>query len=229
MLLSASGRSICIDSGPGTLRALLSHGVTYMDIDVICYTHLHCDHISELGPILFAMRNMSRPRRKDCLIIGPPGLSAHYQRLLDLYDGTLDPAGYNVLIKEMREGEMRRPEATIRTIPMEHTASSIGYRFEAGGRSFSFSGDTGYCPAAVELGRGCGLLALECSFPDGMEVEGHLTPRLAGRIAAAAVCRRLLLTHFYPACDGVDVVGQCRAEFSGEIIQAADGMKLRID
>jgi ribonuclease BN (tRNA processing enzyme) len=217
-----------LDSGPGTLRALLAHGVTYLDIGTICYTHLHCDHVADLAPILFAMRNMFAPRKRDLMLIGPPGFRSHYDRLLDLYDGTIDPVGYHVTLEEASAHTLAHPAAAITAIPMRHTEHSVGYRIEVGGKTFAFSGDTAYCPGAVELGRGCDLLALECSFPDGMDIEGHLSPGVAGLIASQAGCVRLLLTHLYPACEGADILGQCGAAYRGEIILAADGMRLEV-
>lgn len=228
ILVMAAGRRILVDSGSGTLRALRMQGVTYLDIDVICYSHFHCDHISELAPILFAMRNMTVPRQKALTLIGPPGFESYYHSLVSLYAPTLDPAGYRVQIEEIGEGVLTRPEATYRVLPVSHSASSIGYRLESGGRSFAYSGDTAYCDNLVTLGRDADLLVLECSFPDEREAEGHLTPRLAGAIARRAGCGRLLLTHFYPLCDGFDILGQCRKVYPGEIIIASDGMRLDI-
>ena len=72
------------------------------------------------------------------------------------------------------------------------------------------------------------MLILECSFPDEMKVEGHLTPSLAGRIARKAHCRRLILTHLYPLCDEYDILRQCRKEFAGEVIVAHDLLRVKI-
>jgi ribonuclease BN (tRNA processing enzyme) len=88
------------------------------------------------------------------------------------------------------------------------------------------SGDTDYCQSIVDLAREADLLVLECSFPEGRKVEGHLTPSLAGRIASESHCRRLLLTHLYPVCDSADVVGPCRDIFKGDIILAEDLMRV---
>jgi ribonuclease BN (tRNA processing enzyme) len=38
--------------------------------------------------------------------------------------------------------------------------------------------------------------------------------------------RRLVLSHFYPPCDEVDVAARAAAEFQGEIIKAEDGMRI---
>jgi len=54
LLLISDGTYVLIDSGPGTLRRMLEAGVTYQDIDLLLYTHIHPDHVSELVPLLFA-------------------------------------------------------------------------------------------------------------------------------------------------------------------------------
>ena len=106
---------------------------------------------------------------------------------------------------------------------MAHSPESIAYRIEfEDGTSVVVSGDTDDNPKLVELASKSDLLVLECSFPDGKKVEGHLTPSLAGKIATESCCRRLLLTHLYPVCDPFDIKEQCRRTFQGEIILAAD-------
>ena len=64
---------------------------------------------------------------------------------------------------------------------------------------------------------------------DGMKVEGHLTPSLAGKLAREANCRKLVLTHFYPPCNGVDIIARAKAEYPGEIVQAEDFMTIEIE
>lgn len=112
---------------------------------------------------------------------------------------------------------------------MAHIPESVGYRIEfTDGKTIAVSGDTDYCETVVNLASGVDLLVLECSFPDSKKVEGHLTPSLAGRIGSESRCKKLLLTHFYPACDQFDILNQCRATFDGEIILAEDLMRIRI-
>jgi ribonuclease BN (tRNA processing enzyme) len=68
------------------------------------------------------------------------------------------------------------------------------------------------------------LLICESALPDAMRVEGHLTPSLAGRIATEARVKRLLLTHFYPECDTIDVEAECRKTYNGPLLLASDLM-----
>jgi len=110
-------------------------------------------------------------------------------------------------------------------LPMAHIETSIGYRITgADGATVAYSGDTDFCENAVGLARDADLLICEAAFPDAMKVKGHLTPSLAGRIAVEAGVKRLLLTHFYPECESIDVEAQCRRTYDGPLILASDLM-----
>jgi ribonuclease BN (tRNA processing enzyme) len=106
---------------------------------------------------------------------------------------------------------------------------SRGYRFEfANGKSLVVSGDTDYCDGMIDLGREADLMILECSMPDDMKVQGHMTPSECGKLAQKANCRKLCLTHFYPVCDQKDVRKKCLAEYGGELFLAEDLMEFNI-
>ncbi|MFP3871190.1 MAG: MBL fold metallo-hydrolase, partial [Syntrophobacteria bacterium] len=109
------------------------------------------------------------------------------------------------------------------TLAMAHTAASLGYRLEIeGDLVLAYSGDTDYCANVIALARDADLFFCECSFPDHLKTEGHLSPRWAGRVAREAGCKRMVLVHLYPACDETDVVAACRREYSGEVEVAED-------
>ena len=97
---------------------------------------------------------------------------------------------------------------------------------ESGGRALVYSGDTDWSDTLIELARGADLFILEASNP--FKVPGHLTPWEAGHLAAQAGVPRLVLTHIYPPGDEVDLVAETRRNFSGEIIQAEDGLRVQV-
>ena len=68
----------------------------------------------------------------------------------------------------------------------------------------------------------------ECACPNERKAEGHLPPREAGEIASLARVKRLVLTHFYPECEGADILGQGRETYAGEIILAEDLLRVRV-
>jgi ribonuclease Z len=94
------------------------------------------------------------------------------------------------------------------------------------GQSFAFVMDTAWCAAALDLAAGVDLLVCESTFLSSEEhlaaKWGHLTARQAGRLAAEAGARQLVLCHFsrrYP--DVQAFADEAGAEF-GDVIIAED-------
>jgi ribonuclease BN (tRNA processing enzyme) len=112
---------------------------------------------------------------------------------------------------------------------MTHSPQSVGFRLSAAdGRSLVYSGDTDVTPALVRLAARADLLICECAQPDQEKVPGHLTPGEAGRIASQAGVKHLVLTHFYPACESVDLAAQCRRTYRGPLTLAHDLLSFEI-
>jgi ribonuclease BN (tRNA processing enzyme) len=229
-LLIFSHDSIAIiDSGSGTLRRMLEAGVSYRDIDLLLYTHTHPDHVSDLVPILFASKYADSPRQKSLICIGGPGFKHYFDLLKKIYGSWIDTDSYNLTIEEVSEKPLLCRDLQISSKRMAHLPESIGYRIDfKNGKSITISGDTGYCRNIIELANETDLLVLECSFPNEKEVEGHLIPSLAGRIALESHCKKLMLTHLYPICDQFDIQKECEQVFKGEIIIAEDLMRINI-
>jgi ribonuclease BN (tRNA processing enzyme) len=228
-LVKAENQSILLDGGSGTLVRMLLTGVTYKDVDAVLYTHIHPDHVAELVPLIFASKYPGAPREKDLIIMGGRGFRAYFERLRSTYGSRIKPDTFRLHIIEVADDEVTIGRLLVTALPLDHALESVGYRVAAShGETLVYSGDTDYCPNIVELARGAGLLLLECSFPEGMKVKGHLTPALAGRIAHEAECKRLCLTHFYPPCERSDIRGDCQKVFPGEVLLAEDMMSIAI-
>ena len=222
-LLEENGKRLLIDFGYGNVHQLLRLGITYHDIDRIFFTHNHPDHMCDLIPFLFATKYRLHPRTRDLPIVAGPGFGDYFDRMMQAFNDWLTPETYQVEIVELDEETRTFDGLTVTSGKVKHIEMSRGFRFTDGqGKSVVFSGDTDYCPGIVELGRDADLLVLECSTPDDMKVEKHLTPQLCGQIAREAGCRTLLLSHFYPPCDVPSVREVCQRQFTGNIILADD-------
>ena len=117
----------------------------------------------------------------------------------------------------------------VKTAPSNHTPNSLAYRLESReGKRVVISGDTGFCKDIIHLAKGADLLILEAAFPDGHEMEGHLTPSLAGRMARLAGVKRLVLTHFYPVCLKSDIAAQCRRAYHGDLTLGEDLLSIHL-
>lgn len=228
-LLKEGDQSILLDSGSGTLVRMLRAGVTYKDVDAVLYTHIHPDHVADLVSLIFACKYQEDPRAQNLLIIGGRGFRDYFEGLRWVHGSWMEAETFRIHIREVAADEVSIGDLRITTLPLDHAPHSVGYRItSAGGQTVVYSGDTDYCPNVVELAREADLLLVECSFPDGQKVAGHLTPFLAGRIAHEAGCTRLCLTHLYPPCDQSDIVKECHNVFRGEVILAEDMMTITI-
>lgn len=72
LMTRLNGSSLLIDCGEGTQIAIKEKGWSFHDIDTICFTHYHGDHISGLPGLLLSMGNADRT--KPVTMIGPKGL-----------------------------------------------------------------------------------------------------------------------------------------------------------
>jgi len=230
LAVKAGGRLLVLDLGSGSLRALLGLGLNFSAIDLLALTHLHPDHVGDLIPFLFATRySLGYTRRQPFRLLAARGFARFHQRLNEAFAGWVEPPpGLMDLVELDPDGpdELRQEGLVIKSAPTNHADGSLAYRVEAEGRSLVYSGDTDESDSLVDLARGADLLVLEAANP--FKVPGHLTPAEAGRLAARAGVPRLLLTHFYPPCDEVDVVALAAQEFPGEIRRAEDGLTLTV-
>ncbi len=72
LIVRASGSTVLFDCGEGTQLALRASGWGLSDVDFICISHFHADHISGLVGILLMLANASR--REGITIFGPAAL-----------------------------------------------------------------------------------------------------------------------------------------------------------
>lgn len=103
------------------------------------------------------------------------------------------------------------------------------------GQVMAFVMDTAECEEAVELARGADMLVIESTYLDAEEhlarSYGHLTARQAGRVAARAGARTLVLTHIserYEEGDDARFLAQAAAEFDGPVTLAQDLQRLPV-
>ncbi len=229
MYVQVAGEHLLLDAGPGTLQRLAAAGAPWRRLNRIFLTHFHIDHCLDLVSILFALRIPDVRRQAPLFVYGPPGLKQLYGRLNAAFHGGISPRGFRLVLREVADTVIRLPGYQARSYRMRHGATkAVGYRLTAAGTSLAYSGDTDVCANVIELGRDADTLILECSMPDRRKVEGHLTPSECGRIAAAAGCRRLVLTHFSPVFRAGEIERAVRRAWRGPLLLARDFRAIRV-
>jgi len=233
VLMQTAGSRLLFDSGPGTMRRLLESQTTIFDISHIFYSHFHPDHTGEFVPFIFATKYPDGSRRKTPLTVGGGrGFLNFYEGLKTVYGRWIElaPALLNVIEFDNKEYDYRQFEDfTVETAPVAHNEESIAFSVtSSGGYSAVYTGDTDYNEAIIDLAKETDLLICECALPDQLRVPGHLTPSLAGDLAARANVGKLVLTHFYPECEKEDIITQCRKTYAGPLVLAKDLMEIKI-
>jgi ribonuclease BN (tRNA processing enzyme) len=229
--MEIGGEKLLFDAGAGTLRRLQECGVSIFDISCIFFSHFHPDHTAELVPFLFASKYSEQgPRKSPLTLIAGNGFSVFSQALKQAYGNWIELDADILSVIEMNTQAPDRRDFNLFSIitrPAAHNPESISCRIESpSGYSVVYSGDTDYTENLITLAKDAQVLICECSHPDAEKVHGHLTPSLAGGIAACARVQKLVLTHFYPRCDGFDIEKECRKTYTGKLVLAEDLLRL---
>jgi len=222
-LVEADGFRLLLDMGNGALGELQRHIGLY-DLDAIFLSHLHADHCSDMC-VYFVVRYYRHGGRCAPLPVhGPEGTE---QRLIAAHgDVPSEHAMGEVFdFHTLKPGWFGIGPFSVRVEKVCHPVDSFAIRIEHGGRSLTYSGDTGACEALDELAEGADLFLCEASFLHGKEdiPDLHLNGREAGEIAARAKVGRLVLTHIPPWTDADRNLADARAVFKGPAEVAAAG------
>lgn len=257
-LLEFGGRSIVVDCGLGVTRGLTDAGMNLKALDLVFITHLHSDHLLELGPLLHTAwtAGLSRP----VTVYGPAGTGdcwRHFVRSLgfDIDTRIADEGRPDlrelVRIVEFVEGEvMEEGGITVSALRVRHppVADCFALRFEHDGQSVVFSADSAYFPPLARFAANANILVHEAMLAEGIErlvertgngarlrqhlVASHSFADEAGRIASEAGVGRLVLNHLIPADDvliaDADWIAATRKSWNGALTIARDGLVLEL-
>jgi ribonuclease BN (tRNA processing enzyme) len=230
-LVTTGESRILLDLGDGTIHRLLEAGHRVTDITHILITHFHPDHTGSLASFLFSNKYPDESfRRRPLTLLGGPGFSDFVRRLALVYGPWIQLPPEKIRLEEVNPGAAEGidfGDFHLSWAPMNHNPESLAYRIrDASGKSIVYSGDTDQCESLKHLAKGADLLICESALPDALKAPGHLTPSLAGDVAAGARVGKLVLTHFYPECDYEDIGGECRRTYNGPLVLAKDLMEI---
>ena len=233
VLIKIMNDALLLDSGVGTMRRLLEANTEIFDISFVFYSHFHPDHTAELVPFLFSNKYPDGTRRQiPITFVAGKGFCTFYDKLKAAYGHWIElgPGLVNIVELDNTNYDIRRfDHFKVESIPVVHNEESVAFKITSrGGKSVVYSGDTDYSDNLVSIAQNTDLLICESAFPDSLKEKGHLTPSLAGKIASSAQAKQLVLTHFYPECDDVDIEKECRKTYSGPLIMAEDLIKIEL-
>lgn len=230
--IASEATDILVDCGAGAVQGLARSGLPWGGLRHLLVSHFHTDHVGEIPSLLFALRHALQPPRSEALDIwGPKGTRRLFDRLSRALGSWLVEPGFPVRFHEVDpEQPVRIGDLWVSAAGTPHTDESLAYRFEGGGVALGYTGDTGPSDDLAHFFRGVDLLLAECSLPDDMALNIHLSPAGLARLAVAAGAKRLAVTHVYPQLRVLDLAALIeQAGYGGEIIIARDGVELIVE
>lgn len=210
---------LVIDFGGGVLGTLQRHvdpGAVH-----VLLSHLHADHCLDLPGLFVWRRYHPSPPVGKALLYGPSDTWSRLGAASSPYGGEIDDFTDIFDVRHWVADEpVRFGSVTVVPKVVSHPTESFGMRLtDSTGALLVYSGDTGFSDAVIELARGADVFLCEASWthaPDRPE-NLHMSGTEAGRVAAAADVRELLLTHIPPWTSAEDVISEAKAEFDGPV------------
>lgn len=255
-LLELDGRRVVVDCGLGVTKGLVEAGMDLRSLDLIFITHLHSDHLLELGPLIHTA--WTTGLKTPVTLYGPPGIEGYWAGFMDsvsydnsirVYDEGRTPLEKLVTVQVYDEGEVIDGPLRVQALRVPHPPirDCFALRFD-GTKSVTFSGDTAYFPPLAAFATGSDLLVHEGLLPEGVETiiaktglgdklrnhinASHTKAEDVGRIAGAAGVGRLVLNHLVPADDPTITpqawLSQVARVWDGQADVGRDGMEIRL-
>jgi ribonuclease Z len=254
-LVRTGGQVFLVDCGRGVLQRAAAVGVGAAGLSALLLTHLHSDHIAELGDLLITRWITTfAPDPAPFPVIGPPGTAETVEAMLKAFGRDI---GYRIAhhdditapppveVHEYTEGPVWDHDGvSIRVAPTDHrpVAPTIGFRIESGPASVVLAGDTVPCAGLDGLAAGASALVHTVIRKDIVTqipqqrikdiCDYHSSVEQAAATAARAGVGTLVMTHYVPAL----VPGQeeqwcalAATEFSGRIELGDDLHRVEVD
>jgi ribonuclease BN (tRNA processing enzyme) len=231
--LETPNGTILLDISADAPHRMAQEALDWTNLEAIWISHFHLDHMGGLPTFLFGTKwaPQTQTRTKPLRIFGPEGLRNIVETINDSNSYGLLEQPFPVEIVEVAANANFEivPGINANTLKTPHTKESLalGLR-DADSKLFVYTSDTGFSEDLVQFAKHADLLLMECSYRRNKPVQKHLELADAMRLADACAARQLVLTHLYSEWDNIDLAAEARLLWSGETIEAKDGLRLEI-
>jgi ribonuclease BN (tRNA processing enzyme) len=243
-------RGYLVDCGNGVARQMTLAGV-FSTLRHVFITHHHSDHNADYGTLLLLEWGAQLTTRVDTW--GPPPLARLTRQFLEMSKPDIDvrmrdegrpPLAPLIHPHELRRGGlvMRDDLVTVTSAVVPHplVPLAFAYRFDCPDRSIVISGDTAPSDALVALAEDADVLVHEALWAPAAPgapgsalrkhiMDSHTPVEDAGRIAARAGVKTLVLSHLVPT-DAVppdeELIAAARTTFAGRIVVGRDLLEI---
>ncbi|MBI4591312.1 MAG: MBL fold metallo-hydrolase [Candidatus Rokubacteria bacterium] len=251
-LVALGTERLLVDCGSGVAAQLVQAGLRAIDLHRILITHLHSDHVIDLGHLLISRWILGQNAPLE--VWGPSGTKRHVGKVLDLLDWDIEVRREHMRgrgrpefgVTEVEEGEiLAAGDLRVKAFLVEHppVEPAFGFRFDGGGRSVVISGDTRPCENLIRQSQGADVLIHECtdatktSWAPGCGwptrdakvaalASYHTQPDEVGKVAARARVKTLVLSHLMPGSEAAELADAAARDFAGSVVVGADLMEV---
>src|SRR6202789_2051435 len=210
-LIAAGDSYYMVDTGLDSVRNLMLWRVPLQKIAGVFITHMHSDHIAELGEL--RLQTWVAGRRAPLKVYGPPGIErvvAGFNEAYALDTGYrtahhgaafLPPAAADLVAVPIEPNVTALETAGLKvtSILVDHgpVKPAYGYRFDYAGRSITISGDTSASENLAHRASGSDVLVHEGLSPELVGILGDAATA-AGRLRAAKIMHDIPGYHTSP-------------------------------
>ena len=191
-----------IDCGATSIIGLNRLGYDPNAIDTIFISHLHGDHFAGLVWWLLHAQHVAR-RTKRLTVTGPEGIEARFLAAAEALfprSTQLERRFELMFLEYAKQTPLTVGGVSVTPFEVSHFSGAPPYalRFDVGGRTLSFSGDSEWVDSLIDAGRDADLFIIECYGFD-TDVRFHMSWRTIEKQLARIGAKRVMLTHMNDA------------------------------
>lgn len=256
-VIFVNGRGHLVDCGYGTIARMTEMGMRLSELSQVYVTHHHSDHTTDYPALLNLAWIIGIKGQLG--IHGPPPMRKMHNAALAVFEEDsqirIKATNREAIAKSFDVKEVHAAGLVYQDDSVKVTAAladhapfeiALAYRFDTAERSIVISGDTSPSDRVAALARGADVLVHEAMYVPGIDgmldkrsyvppglrnflLNGHTSAEDAGRVAAKAGVKTLVLSHLLPGDDFVDDrvwIAEAAKHFGGEIVVGKDKMVL---
>ncbi len=231
-----------VDLGYGASRRMFEGGIDYASIKNILFTHLHADHALDYGYFLIMGWHDGRQKLN---VVGPDGTKSMHESYCKMFEKDISyRAKLGISLKGILEDvslsevvgneTFEMDGVKITTLNVPHTAYTVAYKFEAGGKCVVVTGDMLYNEPVIDFMRDADMVVFDANQANSTFLQdrgpgfvanlnkSHARICEIAKMASCSNVKSMVLTHLTPGTFIGEMVQEVAKTYNGEIIVAHD-------
>lgn len=225
-LVQTRTTNLLLDCGSGVIAQLMKH-LPLHQLDAVILSHFHYDHAADVGVLQYGLhlhQKMGESRTKTAVPLFAPAFPAESFTKLTYRNATrgVPIHGDSVFTVGDLRVSFRRTH---------HDLECYAVRLEHDGKVLVYGADSGPQTNWEQFLEEADLFVCEGTFLERnkpADQGGHLTVKEAALLGQRYACRRLMITHLFPAYTYEEVLAETIPYVRGESMIARTGMILTL-